>query len=194
MDKLELIKRNTAEILMEEELNELLKKKMEISVYWGTMPTGSISIAYFFHMLKIADFLRAGLKVKILIADLHAALNGVPWDILEARFEYYQRAIITILKTIGVNIKKLEFVKGSNLQLNGNYLNDILKLSMISNIHDCKKAASEVVKMSDNPKLGNLIYPLMQALDEEYLKTDIQFAGLDQRNGLCERKSSQNWI
>ena len=45
MDKLELIKRNTAEILMEEELNELLKKKMEISVYWGTMPTGSISIA-----------------------------------------------------------------------------------------------------------------------------------------------------
>ena len=181
MDKLELIKRNTAEILMEEELNELLKKKMEISVYWGTMPTGSISIAYFFPMLKIADFLRAGLKVKILIADLHAALNGVPWDILEARFEYYQRAIITILKTIGVNIKKLEFVKGSNLQLNGNYLNDILKLSMISNIHDCKKAASEVVKMSDNPKLGNLIYPLMQALDEEYLKTDIQFAGLDQR-------------
>ena len=181
MDKLKLIKRNTAEILMEEELNELLKKKMEISVYWGTMPTGSISIAYFFHMLKIADFLRAGLKVKILIADLHAALNGVPWDILEARFEYYQRAIITILKTIGVNIKKLEFVKGSNLQLNGNYLNDILKLSMISNIHDCKKAASEVVKMSDNPKLGNLIYPLMQALDEEYLKTDIQFAGLDQR-------------
>ena len=130
---------------------------------------------------KYFNSLKAGLKVKILIADLHAALNGVPWDILEARFEYYQRAIITILKTIGVNIKKLEFVKGSNLQLNGNYLNDILKLSMISNIHDCKKAASEVVKMSDNPKLGNLIYPLMQALDEEYLKTDIQFAGLDQR-------------
>src|SRR3989338_8701335 len=181
MDKLELIKRNTAEILMEEELNELLKKKMEISVYWGTMPTGSISIAYFFHMLKIADFLRAGLKVKILIADLHAALNGVPWDILDARFEYYQRAIITILKTIGVNIKKLEFVKGSNFQLNGKYFNDVLKLSMISNIHDCKKAASEVVKMSDNPKLGNLVYPLMQALDEEYLKVDIQFAGLDQR-------------
>lgn len=181
MDKLELIKRNTAEILVEEELKELLKKKKEISVYWGTMPTGSISIAYFFPMLKIADFLNAGLKVKILIADLHAALDGVSWDILEIRSEYYQKAIITILKTIGVDIKKLEFVKGSNLQLNGKYFNDVLKLSMISNIHDCKKAASEVVKMSDNPKLGNLVYPLMQALDEEYLKVDIQFAGLDQR-------------
>ena len=106
MDKLELIKRNTAEILVEEELKNLLERKKEVSVYWGTMPTGSISIAYFFPMLKIADFLKAGLKVKILIADLHAALDGVPWDILEARSEYYQKAIITILKTIEVNIKK----------------------------------------------------------------------------------------
>ncbi|MBS3135090.1 tyrosine--tRNA ligase [Candidatus Woesearchaeota archaeon] len=181
MDKLELIKRNTAEILTETELKDLLKKKKEVSVYWGTMPTGSISIAYFFQMLKISDFLNAGLKVKILIADLHAALDGVSWEILESRSEYYKRAIIIILKTIGVNIKKLEFIKGSDLQLDGKYFDDVLKLSMISNIHDCKKAASEVVKMSDNPRLGNLIYPLMQALDEEYLKVDVQFAGLDQR-------------
>ena len=176
-----MIKRNTEEILVEEDLKDLLKKKKEISVYWGTMPTGSISIAYFFPMLKIADFLKAGLKVKILIADLHAALDGVPWELLEARVKYYQKAIITILKTIDVNIKKLEFMRGSDFQLNGKYFNDVLKLSMLSNIHDCKKAASEVVKMSENPKLGNLVYPVMQALDEEYLKVDIQFAGLDQR-------------
>src|SRR3989344_6040508 len=181
MDKLPLIKRNTAEILTEGELKDLLKKKKEVSVYWGTMPTGSISIAYFFPMLKIADFLKAGLKVKILIADLHAALDGVSWELLKARSEYYKKTIVTILKTIGVNTKKLKFVKGSDIQFNKKYFNHLLRLSMLSNINDCKKAASEVVKMSDNPKLGNLIYPLMQALDEEYLKVDIQFAGLDQR-------------
>src|SRR3989344_2980572 len=163
------------------ELIKILKEKKEVSVYWGTMPTGSISIAYFFPMLKIADFLKAGLKVKILIADLHAALDGVSWEILEARSEYYKKTIINILKTIEVDTKKLEFVKGSDIQFNKKYFNDLLRLSMLSNINDCKKAASEVVKMSDNPKLGNLIYPLMQALDEEYLKVDIQFAGLDQR-------------
>jgi tyrosyl-tRNA synthetase len=181
MDKLELIKRNTEEIIGEEELKKLLKEKKEVSVYWGTMPTGSISIAYFFPMLKISDFLNAGLKVKILIADLHATLDGVSWEILEAKSKYYKKAIINILKTIGVNTKKLEFVRGSDIQLNKKYFNDVLRLSMFSSIHDCKKAASEVVKMSDNPKLGNLIYPLMQALDEEYLNADIQFAGLDQR-------------
>ena len=44
-----------------------------------------------------------------------------------------------------------------------------------------KKAGSEVVKFGDNPKLGGLIYPLMQSIDEEYLKVDIQYGGVDQR-------------
>lgn len=179
--RLNLITRNLQEIITKEELEELLKKEKEISVYWGTMPTGSISIAYFFPMLKIADFLKAGLKVKILLADLHAALDGVPWELLDKRTKYYKKAIVLILKTIGVNIKKLEFVKGSDLQLNGKYFEDVLKLGMVSTIRNCNKAASEVVKMAGNPLLGNLIYPLMQALDEEYLKVDIQYAGLDQR-------------
>ncbi|MDI3474228.1 MAG: tyrosyl-tRNA synthetase [Candidatus Woesearchaeota archaeon] len=180
-EKYNLITRNLQEIITKDELGELLKTKKEISVYWGTMPTGSISIAYFFPMMKIADFLKAGLKVKILIADLHAALDGVPWDLLDKRTEYYKRAIILILETIGVDIEKLEFIRGRDFQLNGKYFEDVLKLAMVSNVKNCKKAASEVVKMAENPFLGNLIYPLMQALDEEYLKVDIQYGGLDQR-------------
>ena len=180
-ERFDLITRNLQEIITEEELKDLLGKGKEISVYWGTMPTGSISVAYFFPMLKIADFLKAGLKVKILLADLHAALDGVPWELLDKRTEYYKRAIVLILKTIGVDINKLEFVKGSNTQLNGKYFEDVLRLSMTSTIRNCKKSASEVVKMTDNPLLGNLIYPIMQALDEEYLKVDIQYAGVDQR-------------
>ncbi len=179
--RLDLITRNLQEIITKEELERLLKKEKEISVYWGTMPTGSISIAYFFPMLKIADFLKAGLKVKILLADLHAALDGVPWGLLNKRTDYYKRAIVLILKTIGVDIKRLEFVKGSDLQLNEKYFEDLLRLSMVSSIRNCNKSASEVVKIIDNPMLGNLVYPLMQALDEEYLKVDIQYAGLDQR-------------
>jgi tyrosyl-tRNA synthetase len=179
--KLELIKRNTEEILGEKELEKLLKSKKEITVYWGTMPTGSISIAYFFPMLKIADFLKAGLKVKILLADLHAALDSVPWNILEKRYKYYKEAIKTILQTIKVDITKLEFVKGSELQLNKKYFNDLLKLSTCTSAKLAKKSAAEAVKLGENPKLSGLIYPLMQALDEEYLKADIQFGGMDQR-------------
>ncbi len=180
-EKLKLIKRNLQEIIGEEELESLVKSKKEISLYWGTMPTGSISIAYFFPMLKIADFLKAGFRVKILLADLHAALAGVSWEILEKRYLYYKKAIITILETIGVDIKKLEFVKGSDIQLNKNYFHDLLKISTFTTINEAKHSAAEVVKLGDNPKLCGVIYPLMQAIDEEYLKVDAQFGGMDQR-------------
>ena len=181
MNKYELITRNLQEVIEEKELKELLKKKKTPSAYWGTMPTGSISLAYFFPMLKVADFLKAGLKVKILLADLHAALDSVSWDILEKRYQYYKEAILTILKTIEVPVTKLEFVKGSELQLKKEYFHDLLKLSTYSTINDAKKSAAEVVKLGDHPKLSGVIYPLMQALDEEYLKVDIQFGGMDQR-------------
>ena len=50
--KFELITRNLQEVIGENELKELLAKDKEISVYWGTMPTGSISIAYSFHLFQ----------------------------------------------------------------------------------------------------------------------------------------------
>lgn len=181
-EKFSLITRNLQEIITEKELKNLLKKKRTFYLYWGTMPTGSVSFAYFFPMLKIADFLRAGLKVKILLADLHALLDGVPWSLLEKRYNYYERAITLILRTIGVNLKNLEFVKGSNIQLNKDYFNDLLKLSTLATVNAAIHSASEAVKTArENPKISGIIYPLMQALDEEYLKADMQFAGLDQR-------------
>jgi tyrosyl-tRNA synthetase len=182
-EKLKIIKRNLQEILGEEELDNIINNKKPIKVYWGTMPTGSISIAYFFPMLKIADFLKANCKVKILNADIHAALDSVPWPILEKRFLYYKEAITNILNFLNVDIKKLEFVKGSNIQLQPKYFEDLLKLSTLTSVKEATKAASEAVKTAqgDNVKLSGLIYPLMQALDEQYLDVDVQFAGLDQR-------------
>lgn len=38
-----------------------------------------------------------------------------------------------------------------------------------------------MVKASKSPLLSGMLYPLLQALDEEYLKVDAQFGGVDQR-------------
>jgi len=54
-------------------------------------------------------------------------------------------------------------------------------MASLVTVHDSTRAASEVVKMGASPKLSGLIYPLMQALDEQYLDVDIQYGGLDQR-------------
>ena len=180
-EKFELIKRNTAEIITEKELKDLLVKKTKPVIYWGTAPTGKPSIAYLFPALKIADFLRAGFHVKILIADLHAALDNVPWNILEKRYDYYSKIIPLLIKSIGVDISELEIIKGSEMELKPEYMYDVLQMSSNVSVHDATKAASDVVKMGDNPKLSGIIYPLMQAMDEEYLKVDCQLGGTDQR-------------
>lgn len=179
--KYELVTRNLSEVIGDDDLKKKLQKGDEITVYWGTMPTGSISIAYFFPMLKVADFLRAGFKVKILIADLHAALAGVHFEILEKRTKYYEKAIIMILESIGVETKKLEFVLGSKFQLSPPYFHDTLRLMCMTTINEGKHSAAEVVKLGESPKIAGVVYPLMQALDEEYLKCDAQFGGMDQR-------------
>ena len=138
-------------------------------------------MGYFLPILKIADLLKAGFKVKILLADLHAALDNTPWPVLEKRYRYYAKAIPLMVKAINADTKNLEFVKGSDFQLKPEYMYDVLQMSSYASVRDANKAASEVVKLGGNPKLSGLIYPIMQAVDEEYLKTDAQLGGTDQR-------------
>ena len=178
--RLELIKRNTCDIVTEEELVKLLKKKNP-SVYLGTAVTGRPHIAYFVWVLKLSDFLKAGFKVKLLLADIHGALDNTPWEVLEYRYQYYSKIIPLMFKSIGTDIKNFEIVKGSSFQLKKEYVLDVLKMSTFASVNDCKRAASEVVKFGDNPKLSGLIYPIMQSLDEVYLDVDMQYGGLDQR-------------
>ena len=179
--KLALIKRNTQEIVTEKELLDLLKRKKQPTVYLGTAVTGKPHLAYFVWVLKLADFLQAGFKVKLLLADLHGALDGTSWDVLEKRYNYYSEIFPLMFKSVGVNPKNLEIVKGSSFQLKKEFSFDILKMSTVTSVNDCKRAAAEVVKLGENPKLAGLIYPIMQSLDEVYLGTDIQYGGVDQR-------------
>ena len=180
-ERFNLIKRNTEEIISEKELKELLEKKKKPIIYWGTAPTGKPHIGYLLPALKIADFLKAGFHVKILLADLHAALDNVPWNILEKRYDYYKKIIPLLIKSIAGDDKNLEIVRGSEMELKPEYMYDVLKMSSNVSVHDATKAASDVVKMGDNPKLSGIIYPLMQAVDEQYLEADCQLGGTDQR-------------
>ncbi|XP_029045342.1 tyrosine--tRNA ligase, cytoplasmic isoform X1 [Osmia bicornis bicornis] len=181
-EKYELITRNLAEWLGDEKLKSVLKER-DLKLYWGTATTGKPHIGYFTPMSKIADFLRAGSEVTILFADLHAYLDNMkaPWELLELRTQYYETVIKAMLKSIDVPLDKLKFVKGTDYQLSKEYTLDVYRLTSIVTEHDAKKAGAEVVKQVANPLLSGLLYPGLQALDEQYLKIDAQFGGVDQR-------------
>ncbi|KAK9869659.1 hypothetical protein WA026_003407 [Henosepilachna vigintioctopunctata] len=181
-EKYDLISRNLQEVLGEDKIKSILKER-DLKIYWGTATTGKPHIAYFVPMSKIADFLRAGVEVTILFADLHAYLDNMkaPWELLALRVQYYENCIKAMLKSIGVPLEKLKFVKGTNYQLSKEYTLDVYRLSSVISEHDAKKAGAEVVKQVDHPLVSGLLYPGLQALDEEYLKVDAQFGGIDQR-------------
>jgi hypothetical protein len=181
-EKYHLITRNLQEVVGDERLKNVLRER-DLKIYWGTATTGKPHIGYFVPMTKISDFLKAGCEVTILLADLHAYLDNMkaPWELLQKRTEYYSRIIKSTLKSIGVPIEKLNFVRGTDYQLSREYSLDVYRLSSLCSEHDAKKAGAEVVKQSNNPLLSGLLYPGLQALDEEYLKCDAQFGGVDQR-------------
>ena len=181
--RLVLIKRNTEDIVTEDALEDLLKTKKQPSAYIGMACTGKIHVGYFIPIIKIRDFLNAGFKFKILIADLHAHLDDgkTPFELLDKRVEYYKTTLTAMLKSVNADTKNLEFVKGSDFQLKKDYMLDTLRLSALNTLTRCKRAASEVVRFGDEPKLSGFIYPIMQALDEQYLDVDCQYGGIDQR-------------
>merc|ERR1712018_132660 len=181
-EKKALITRNLQETLGEDRIDEVLKTR-DLKVYWGTATTGKPHIAYFVPMSKIADFLNAGCEVTILFADLHAYLDNMkaPWELLKLRTEYYEASIKAMLTSIGVSLEKLRFVKGTDYQLSKEYTLDVYRLSSVVTEHDARKAGAEVVKQASHPLLSGLLYPGLQALDEQYLGVDAQFGGVDQR-------------
>src|SRR3989338_3159356 len=181
--RITLVKRNLAEAVTEEELEKLLREKEHPSVYLGLAPTGKIHIGYFVPFMKLKDFIKAGFKVTLLLADLHAHLDDrkAPFELLDKRVAYYKEASLGILESLGADAKQVSFVRGTDFQLEKEYVRDMLKLSAMNTLARCKRAASEVVRFGDEPKLSGFIYPIMQALDEEYLKVDCQYGGIDQR-------------
>ncbi|KAI1845274.1 hypothetical protein JX265_005429 [Neoarthrinium moseri] len=183
-ESIALIKANLAEVLNPEIIdNVILNEKRPLKVYWGTATTGRPHCGYFVPMVKLAELLAAGCHVKVLLADIHAYLDNMkaPLDLVEQRCNYYEYIIKSLLRAVGVDIAKLEFVKGSSYQLDKEYTMDRFKLEGITRISVAQKAGAEVVKQTDDPALGGLIYPLMQALDEQYLDVDAQIGGVDQR-------------
>ena len=178
-EKISLVKQNTQEILTEKELKILLKENPKPRAYYGTATTGPFHIGYLIPLGKIFDFEKAGIETTILLADIHAALDDLKskWEELELKTQYYKKCVELALPWT----KTPNIVKGSSFQIAPEYFTDVLKVSSLATINRAKRAASEVTRMRE-PKVSELIYPIMQSLDEQYLNADIQLGGTDQRH------------
>jgi tyrosyl-tRNA synthetase len=174
--KIELIKRDTLEIIGIDSLDEILKM-VEPIAYTGYEPSGKIHLGHVITVMKLKQLQNMGFKIKILLADYHAYLNGKgTLDEIKEIAKYNEKCF----KALGLN-ETTEFVYGSSFQTGHDYTNSVYKLSTLTTIVRAKRSMDQVSRHSENPKVANVIYPLMQVVDMAFLETNIALGGMEQR-------------
>lgn len=173
--KIELIKRNVAEIVTEPELKELLEKKKNPVVYCGYEPSGPLHLGHLVTITKLQDLERAGFKIKILVADVHAFLNR------KGNEEEIGKEVAMWKKTLKEICPNAQIFLGSDFQFNRNYLADVFRLAQKLTVSRGLRSMQEIARNIDQATISQLLYPLMQVVDIKYLAADIALGGLEQR-------------
>jgi len=185
-EKLGVIKRNTVEIIEEQELAELLgaagaaKGKTKPVVYCGYEPSGPIHIGHLVTITKLMDFAKAGFKVKVLFADWHAWLNKKgDWDFIEKQVKEWENGF----KMVGLdeNAGDVEYIVGSSFQRSNEYMDDVLRLSLNITLNRALRSMQQVGRDIENAHVSQIIYPLMQIADMKHLGVDVAYGGIEQR-------------
>jgi tyrosyl-tRNA synthetase len=177
MDAHDLLTRNAVEAVTPEEVRDLAADPEGKRAYVGYEPSGRLHLGHMLTANKLIDLQEAGMEVVVLLADVHAYLNGKgTFAEIEATAEAMREQFLAY----GLDADATEFVYGSAFQLEEEYLLDLHEMAVSTTLNRARRAMAEL-QGSETATVSHVIYPLMQALDIEYLDLDLAVGGLDQR-------------
>ena len=177
MDAESLITRNATEIITEEEVEALAEGPEGKRAYVGYEPSGVLHLGHLLTANKLIDLQKAGMEVVVLLADVHAYLNGKgTFEEIEETAERMREQFLAY----GLDEDQTEFVYGSSFQLDEEYVLDLQELALSTSLNRAQRAMAEL-QSGETAKVSHVLYPLMQTLDIEYLDLDLAVGGLDQR-------------
>jgi len=187
-ERLQLIKRNTEEIVTEEDLMQMLKKNEKLKHYIGFEISGKPHLGHgLVCMSKVKDFVDAGIDCSIFLADWHSWINdklgGDIKVIKEVGVKYFKEALIAAYKCIGGNPKDLKFILGSELYHNNDrYWETLIDISKHTTLGRIERSITIMGrKEGESVDFAKLIYPPMQVADIFIQDINLAHAGLDQR-------------
>jgi tyrosyl-tRNA synthetase len=176
MGTYDLLARN-AEVVTEAEARALADHPQGKRVYVGYEPSGTLHLGHLLTANKLIDLQNVGFEVVVLLADVHAYLNDK--GSFEEIRETAERMEAQFL-AYGLDADSTAFVYGSAFQLEEEYLLDLHALALETTLNRAQRAMAEI-QSGDTPRVSHVVYPLMQALDIEYLDLDLAVGGMDQR-------------
>ena len=181
-EKIKLVTREpTEEVVTQEELLNLFNTNSQPKHYIGLeisgfMHLGSLILTGF----KINDFIKAGVKCTVFLADWHTYLNnklGGDWDKIRMVSKYYADAFKMFCPGV-------EIVEGSQLyESKKDYWLNLVKFAKNMSLERTMRSLTIMGRSTEKDKidLGQLFYPPMQAVDIHTMDLDIVHAGMDQR-------------
>lgn len=177
MDAHELITRNAAEVVTDEEGRELATSPEGKRAYVGYEPSGVLHVGHMLGANKLIDLQEAGFEVVVLLADVHAYLNDKgSFEEIRDTAERMREQFLAY----GLDEERTEFRLGSEFQFDEAYALDLHALELETSLSRAERAMAEI-QSGDTVTVSQAVYPLMQALDVEYLDLDLAVGGMEQR-------------
>lgn len=174
--KIDMIERGTLEIISIEELRIKLQKKSPVA-YIGYEPSGKVHLGHAITIKKMIDLQKAGFKIKILLADLHAYLNGKgTLEEIKEISKYMQKCFLAF----GLS-NETEFILGSSYQTKDDYILKIYELALSTTLSRAKRSMAQITRDQEDHRVAEVIYPIMQVIDMLFLNTDLAVGGMEQR-------------
>ena len=182
-EKINLVKQKpTEEIVTENDLKELFENYEHPKHYIGFEISGKVHIGTgLCTSLKINDFLKAGIKPTIFLADYHTWINkklgGDLKKIREIAKGYFKHSFVSL----GLDEDKVNYVLASEIY-DETYWPEVLKIARDTTIKRMLRCITVMGRKEDaGTSSAAIIYPAMQVADIFHLDVQIAHAGMDQR-------------
>jgi len=181
--KIELVKRKPLEeVVTEEDLRALFENYEHPQHYIGFEISGKVHLGTgLCTTLKIRDFMEAGMKPLIWLADYHSYVNGkLGGDLDKIRkvaTGYFKHCFVSL----GLDEDKVKYVLASEIYDN-DYWKEVLKISRDTTIKRMLRCITIMGrKETEGTSSAAIVYPSMQAADIFLLDVQVAHAGMDQR-------------
>jgi tyrosyl-tRNA synthetase len=179
--RVELIQRPpTEEIITRDELISLFNSNASPKHYIGLEISGKLHLgSLIITGFKLNDFLAAGVRTNVFLADWHTYINNKlnnDWELISNVSKYYEKAFKFFCP--GVNI-----IHGTKLyeETNDYWKNFVLFSKQITLSRALRSLTIMGRTEKDALDFSQLLYPSMQSVDIKAMDLDIVHAGTDQR-------------
>jgi len=181
--RIELVRRSpTEELVTEEDLRGIFQTHERPRHYIGFEISGMVHLGTgLCTMLKVKDFIEAGVRPTIFLADYHSYINGKLGGDLErirkVGLGYFKHSFVSL----GIDESKVDFVLASDLY-DKDYWKEVLAIAKDTTIKRMLRCITIMGrKEGDATSSAVVLYPAMQAADIFLLDVQIAHAGMDQR-------------